>query len=535
MNAQLDQHTIDRIRNSVTSRGLRATAREVGVSANTIKRALHGAPTTDQTVAKLKKLPPTIRKKEDFSRTPRVRPHAVSTATTSWTIEAIRIAIDAQMRGRFASAKRLAEAMRRDDAIFTARSNRTAPVSSVAVKIKPAAEGAVSERIAIDAGHSVQVARTVLRGIVGTLVDHSIAIGYLEHTPNTRGTRIDMRLTEWPLEHVWWNSLTETLETSTREGAIVPITHGDSRWIVFRRTATTPWREDACVLPAGLVWAAHSEGLAHWLASSKAHGLAKFVGVMPEGYELNEEDNNDTVPDVVEEFMDLLKDLAEGDTQYGLKPLGSEVDFLTNNSTAWQVFAENILSREKAAARIFLGTDAILGSVGGAPGVDISALFGVATTRLQGDFTALVDGLYSGLYVPWTAINHGDSRHAPKQEFLLPDPDTERTREAQAKNRERFDSAIERMRANGLRVTQDAVNAIAAEFGITPIPELANVEEQTSTIALAPTDVAKVVRVREARASQGLPPFGDERDDLTITELETHAANDTNDASESAQ
>jgi hypothetical protein len=37
---------------------------------------------------------------------------------------------------------------------------------------------------------------------------------------------------------------------------------------------------------------------------------------------------------------------------------------------------------------------------------------------------------------------------------------------------------------------------------------------------LAPTDVAKVVRVSEARASQGLPAFGDARDNMTITELD---------------
>lgn len=41
---------------------------------------------------------------------------------------------------------------------------------------------------------------------------------------------------------------------------------------------------------------------------------------------------------------------------------------------------------------------------------------------------------------------------------------------------------------------------------------------------LAPADIAKVVRASEARASRGLPPFGDERDDKTIPELEAAAA-----------
>jgi hypothetical protein len=32
-----------------------------------------------------------------------------------------------------------------------------------------------------------------------------------------------------------------------------------------------------------------------------------------------------------------------------------------------------------------------------------------------------------------------------------------------------------------------------------------------------------VVRVREARGAQGLPPFGDERDGMTLPELEASA------------
>lgn len=43
-------------------------------------------------------------------------------------------------------------------------------------------------------------------------------------------------------------------------------------------------------------------------------------------------------------------------------------------------------------------------------------------------------------------------------------------------------------------------------------------------INLTPTDIASIVRVREARASQGLPPFGDERDDMTVTEYQARNA-----------
>jgi Protein of unknown function (DUF1073) len=44
-------------------------------------------------------------------------------------------------------------------------------------------------------------------------------------------------------------------------------------------------------------------------------------------------------------------------------------------------------------------------------------------------------------------------------------------------------------------------------------------EETQLKVQLAPTDVAKILRVNEARAAQGLPPLGDARGQLTIDEL----------------
>lgn len=54
------------------------------------------------------------------------------------------------------------------------------------------------------------------------------------------------------------------------------------------------------------------------------------------------------------------------------------------------------------------------------------------------------------------------------------------------------------------------------------VSQLAGMQTQggsASGFELAPTDAAKVVRVREARSVMGLAPFGDERDDMTMDEL----------------
>ena len=79
--------------------------------------------------------------------------------------------------------------------------------------------------------------------------------------------------------------------------------------------------------------------------------------------------------------------------------------------------------------------------------------------------------------------------------------------------------ALEIGRGVGLQPTQAAVAALLDRMGVATeaIPDGA---PQPKPIALAPTDIAKVVTVGEARGSQGLAPFGDDRDAKTITELD---------------
>lgn len=66
---------------------------------------------------------------------------------------------------------------------------------------------------------------------------------------------------------------------------------------------------------------------------------------------------------------------------------------------------------------------------------------------------------------------------------------------------------------------------LATKFGI-PIKGPLAVATAPQRLDLAPTDMAKVVKVKEARASQKLPPLGDDRDELTVYELGERAANE---------
>jgi hypothetical protein len=443
----------------------------------------------------------------------------------TWTLEAIRAARDAQLRGVFDQPVRMAEAFRTNDALFTAYQARVATQSAIRLLWQPADSD--SGRAACErAKRLVQAPQHARESILGTLANHGIAIGYVlqstlddpEHGPST-----SMLLTEWPLEHVRYNPSTCTLETRTRENGTVTITHGDGRWIVFRKFGVAPWTQDACVLPGALLWAAHGGAISDWAGASFSHGQPKVIGTLREGVTLGD---GQTLTPEAQALLNVITALVSGESGAGVIPAGSKAELLFNGSTAWQVFDRLGTNREKAAMRIYLGTDAALGSQGGAPGVDIASLFNVASTRIQGDLEALERGFREGMIEPWARMHGVSAEDTPELAYAMPDADGERRSAQEAAAVERLGAMIETLKKAGLDVTQDTIDALVRVLGVSVPCSLAAAETKVIPIQLAPTDVARVVKVREARAAQGLPPLGDERDGMFISELEAAAEAD---------
>jgi len=260
------------------------------------------------------------------------------------------------------------------------------------------------------------------------------------------------------------------------------------------------------------------DGIKNWAGGSTSHGNPRVVGELPEGIPLRDI-SADTLSPEAQAFLDMLTDAVSGEIAAVIRPHGSKTEVMANDSSAWQVFSELVTNRDRAACRVWNGTDGMLGSQGGAPGVDISVLFGVASTIVQSDLQCIEDAFYTAVSVPWTAMNYGTSRLAPRLKYQLPDPDAEKQRDIETKASDAFFKAIENYKKNGFRLTQDVVNRLAANYGVAP-PELKQGMGELA-IDLASSDIAKFIRGKEARQSRGLPPFGDERDELTLLQLET--------------
>ena len=245
------------------------------------------------------------------------------------------------------------------------------------------------------------------------------------------------------------------------------------------------------------------DGSSLWYASNRGQSPVELgAGV----YGLANDRLDEPWPKVVAGRQRMERAIASDDSPVGIQPFGAAVDFLASGATNWQIFKELVDYATSEAARIYLGTDGTLGSKGGAPGVDVQSLFGVAATRVEGDLKCIEKGLRTGVIEPWCAVNFGDSTLAPTRRYMLPDADADAARASLATRKAAFYEEIEKARANGFEINQDVVNRIASEHGVTP-PVLPVESKKAPSIALAPTDIARVVTVNEARASAGVGPL----------------------------
>lgn len=465
-------------------------------------------------------------------------PPNVSPAVYAWALSDILGARDDQMRGQFKRPAQMAAHTRTDDAISVAFETRLAPLRCIEVALV-SAKGARGTAVANEAeglfgSKGVGITPDTIADVQASLVDHGLAVGLNSHSVRADGSRVDMSMQAWPMEFVRWDPMLRSLVTQVDGGPVEPIVHGDGRWVVFRRNELEPFKHGALVATS-LVWARHAFALRDWAKASVAHGNAKVIGELPAQIPLQKDG---TLSADATKFLELLRAIASADSPVGIRPAGSKTDFLANGSTAWQVWKELVLNAEKAAARIYLGTDGVLGAGGGAPGVDIGALFGVATTKVQGDIACIERAILTGVIEPWCALNFGDSTLAPTRKYLLPDADEDARHKAHAERKSAFYADIAAARANGFEVTQAFVDELAEQYDVEPPQLPAETDSKAPTITLAPTDIARVVSVNEARASAGLPkllrPDGSEDPDGRLTVEEYSAKKAANAAAAAA-
>lgn len=422
-----------------------------------------------------------------------------------WNPELIQVARAEQMLGQFVLPARMVEEFRTDDALHVAWQNRLAPQRCIPLRMRPAA-GARGARICDEAEASfgadgVSITPDTIADIHSTLVNHGVAFGCIAASVRDDGSRVDMELHHWPIEYVRWDPVFRVFKARADPNTVqpgdlhdhdddrstvsqwgssygfvggywIPVIHGDGRWVIFKKHDLLPFRQEAALLSASLVWMRHAFGMGDWSRASKSHGTAKVVGELPESVPLQNPEEPGGLSQEAIAFIGMLNVMVNDPAAAAIRPAGSKTEYVVNSSTAWQVFSELATKAEKAAARIYLGTDGTLGTQGGAPGIDIEQLFGVATTIVRGDLECLERGIDTGLIQPWTAINFGDSRLAPSRQYVIPNTDEEAVTKAYAERNEKYSEALESYARAGLTLTPDFIARLAEDYKVR-IPGLA--------------------------------------------------------------
>ncbi len=126
----------------------------------------------------------------------------------------------------------------------------------------------------------------------------------------------------------------------------------------------------------------------------------------------------------------------------------------------------------------------------------------------------------SAQVLPWWALRNFSTLTIPGVTIDADPPEDKKARaETTSAAAKAHDDATASMAKHGMRPTQESVKAYwqGLGFDVEPLPAAS---VSVSKLDLAPTDLAKAVRTIEARASQGLPALGDDRDNLMLSQLD---------------
>lgn len=403
-----------------------------------------------------------------------------------WTRDAIRAAVEAQIRGVFRQAVLLQRSLLTEPAIFSAAGNRLAPHRGLkrAITSKTALSGTPEAiRLEAEANFTTEASACLSPGAIGDdferLAFHALFVDQVVYTPRADGSREDPILSPWPLEATEWSEIDRCLIAVTDCGRC-PIVHGDGRWVVGRKHADHPWRWGA-VVALGTLWPSMATARRDRSMNAQSHGDDKWIGKLPPGVPIDSPEGA-ALLDELEALYEMQRAILISD--------GTEVKRDQSASTNWQIFKELLESDDKLAQKVLLGQDGSMTNTGGNY-VKSWGLFGVRNDIVESDLSSAGAAYASGLVRPWSIVNFGRWDRL-EYVWLMPDADEDARRESTAARMKAFNEAVKSLRENGFVVDQLTVNELAKSFGITA-PQLAS--DQAPAVAPGASDPQPAISI----------------------------------------
>jgi hypothetical protein len=285
---------------------------------------------------------------------------------------------------------------------------------------------------------------------------------------------------------------------------MLPITPGDGRWVLHTPGGRqTPWQAGLwrCLARAALRKEHASLGRDNWerklanparvamapSGSAEAHRQSWFQKVMAWGQ----------------------------NTVFGMTP-GYEVKLIESNGRGHESFVETIKDQNEEMIIAVAGQTVTTDGGVGFANADVHK--SIRADLIQATAQGLAYTINTQGIPAYVASVFGEERldECPVVEWDTKPP-KDMTAEASALQTagDALNSVRKALEAGGLELD---IRATAEQFGINVAGKL-EAEDAPNAINLTPSDVAKCVLVSEARKAQGLQPLGDERDDMTVSQL----------------
>jgi len=249
------------------------------------------------------------------------------------------------------------------------------------------------------------------------------------------------------------------------------------------------------------------------------YGNPKLIGKMPANVGVN-------TPEGIALFNAL--GTIRGPDGFGVLPNGASLEWTALAASQSTALDTALASNVMMVAIALLGQDGTMSKGGG--GVYTSPTYeGIARTLVDRDLKTQVRTINVGHVKTWLDFNYRETIRAtpdwvePVLDIPLPDPTADERMKSLAERTARRAELIASEKNVGFNVTQTRVDQLSRELGLETITLAEASSVPVARLDLAPTDIAKVVKVDEARRSRELGPIGDERGQLTISELDAQA------------
>jgi uncharacterized protein DUF935 len=282
---------------------------------------------------------------------------------------------------------------------------------------------------------------------------------------------------------------------------------GAGKWLLHAPFGQYRGWQLGAIRPVAPLWLTRTYALRDWARFSEVHGLPLMKAKVPVGGDEGEKERfTAAVTGLGQESVVMLPQGIDATQNYDL-------ELLEAKDRSWEAFRGLIdqcdMSIVLALMHQNLMTEMTEGSNAAA-----RQHANVREEEIRFCERTFMHDLYDQVARPWAAFNFGDPNLAPTSRYDLDVPEDQTAR---ADILVKIGTAVDLLTRSGVKID---VASVAASMGLT----LSVKESAISKLVLAPTDVAKVVTVDEARAAQGLPGIGDERGGKTISEAEAAAA-----------